>query len=108
MDMVALAAGLAILGAVVIARGLGIRSGPAYLLLGVAAWVAFFKSGVDPVVVGLVMGLLALAYPASRGDLEQASESFRLFREQPTPELARDVRESVRTALSPNDRLQQL
>src|SRR5260370_12348599 len=54
------------------------------------------------------MGMLALAYPATRGDLEQASESFRLFREQPTPELARDARESVRTAISPNDRLQQL
>ena len=73
-----------------------------------AAWVAFFESGVDPVVVGLVMGLLALAYPAARSDLERASESFRLFREQPTPELARDARESVRLAISPNDRLQQL
>ena len=51
---------------------------------------------------------VAFAYPAARSDLEQASESFRLFREQPTPELARDVRESVRTAISPNDRLQQL
>ena len=44
------------------------------------------------------MGLLALAYPAARSDLERASESFRLFREQPTPELARDARESVRSA----------
>jgi hypothetical protein len=33
--------------------------------------------------------MLALAYPAARSDLEQAWESFRLFREQPTPELAR-------------------
>jgi Na+/H+ antiporter NhaA len=108
IDLAALAVGLAVLGAVAAARGRGIRNGAAYLLLGVVAWVAFFKSGVDSVVVGLVMGLLALAYPASRGDLEQASESFRLFREQPTPELARGARESVRTAISPNDRLQQL
>src|SRR5262245_60046938 len=77
-------------------------------VLGVAAWVAFFESSVDPVVVGLVMGSLALAYPVARSDLEQASESFRLFREQPTPELARGARESVRLAISPNDRLQQL
>jgi Na+/H+ antiporter NhaA len=108
LNLVALVIGLAILGVVVLARSRGIRNGAAYLLLGVAAWVAFFKSGIDPVVVGLVMGVLALAYTASRGDLEQASESFRLFREQPTPELARDARESVRTAISPNDRLQQL
>ena len=108
IDPAALGVGLAVLGLVIVARGRGIRSGAAYLLLGLAAWIAFFKSGVDPVVVGLAMGLLALAYPASRSDLGQASDSFRLFREQPTPELARDARESVRTAISPNDRLQQL
>ena len=51
---------------------------------------------------------LALAYPATRIDLERASTSFRLFREQPTPDLARDAQESVRTAISPNDRLQQI
>ena len=108
IDLAALAAGAAILGVVMVARWRGVRNGAAYLLLGVAAWVAFFESGVDPVVVGLVMGLLAVAYPAARSDLEQASESFRLFREQPVPELARDARESVRLAISPNDRLQQL
>jgi hypothetical protein len=108
IDLAALAAGVAILGAVMVARWRGIRNGPAYLLLGVAAWVAFFESGVDPVVVGLAVGLLAVAYPAARSDLEQASESFRQFREQPVPELARDARESVRLAISPNDRLQQL
>ena len=108
IDLAALGVGVAILGVVMVARRRGVRNGAAYLLLGVAAWIAFFESGVDPVVVGLVMGLLAFAYPAARSDLEQASESFRLFREQPTPELARDARESVRTAISPNDRLQQL
>jgi Na+/H+ antiporter NhaA len=108
INVAALVTGLAILAGVVIARRLGVRVGIAYLVLGIAAWVAFFESGVDPVIVGLVVGLLALAYPAARSDLEQASESFRLFREQPTPELASQARESVRTAISPNDRLQQL
>jgi predicted DsbA family dithiol-disulfide isomerase len=54
------------------------------------------------------MGILTYAYPASRSALELATERFRLFREQPTPELARDARESVRYAISPNERLQQL
>jgi len=108
LNLAALGTGLAILGVVMVVRRRGVRNGPVYLLLGVAAWVAFFESGVDPVVVGLVLGVLALAYPAARSDLEQASESFRLFREQPVPELARDARESVRLAISPNDRLQQL
>jgi Na+/H+ antiporter NhaA len=106
--LAALLAGVAFLALVAVARLRGVRNGPLYLVLGLAAWVAFFKSGVDPVVVGLVIGMLAYAYPAARTDLEQASEAFRSFREQPTPELARSAREEVRTALSPNDRLQEL
>ncbi|MEK8104908.1 Na+/H+ antiporter NhaA [Micromonospora sp. M12] len=51
---------------------------------GVAAWLAVSESGVDPVVVGLVMGLLTYAYTPGRGDLQRASDQFRLFREQPT------------------------
>jgi Na+/H+ antiporter NhaA len=108
LDLPALGIGLAILAGVIALRWRGVLSGPVYLLLGFAAWVAFFESGVDPVVVGLAVGLLALAYPAARSDLEQASQSFRLFREQPTPELASQARESVRLAISPNDRLEQL
>jgi Na+/H+ antiporter NhaA len=108
IDLAGLAVGLVILAIAGIARARGLRHGAVYLVLGLGAWMAFFESGVDPVIVGLVMGMLALAYPAARMDLEQASESFRLFREQPTPELASQARESVRAALSPNDRLQQL
>jgi len=85
----------------------GIRNGPVYALIGVASWVAFFKSGVDPIVSGLVIGLLTVAYPANRGDLTQATETFRLFREQPTARLAAEAREEVRVAISPNERLQQ-
>jgi Na+/H+ antiporter NhaA len=104
----ALLAGVGILVAVAAVRAAGLRFGPAYFFLGAAAWVAFFKSGVDPVVVGLVMGLLTYARPAARTDLERASDLFRLFREQPTPELARGARDGVRLAISPNERLQQL
>jgi protein-disulfide isomerase len=66
------------------------------------------KSGVDPVVVGLVMGLSTGAYPAARTDLERASDLFRSFREQPTPELARSAGVGLAAALSPNERLQLL
>ncbi len=86
----------------------GVRYGPVYLVLGVAAWVAMMKSGVDPVVVGLVMGLLTFASPAARADLERATDLFRLFREQPTPELARSAAIGLQSAISPNERLQQL
>jgi Na+/H+ antiporter NhaA len=101
-------AGLGAIGVVVLLRARRVRQGAAYALLGIAAWVALFFSGVEPLVVGLAIGLLAYAYPAPRGDLERATEVFRLFREQPTPELAQSARTGVRLAISPNERLQQL
>ncbi len=97
-----------IFAVILVLRRARIRYGLAYVVLGIAAWVAVLKSGVDPVVVGLVMGLLTFAYPAARTDLERASDLFRGFREQPTPELAQSARAGLATALSPNERLQQL
>jgi Na+/H+ antiporter NhaA len=85
----------------------GVRSGPVYLVLGLGAWVAFFQSGVDPIVSGLVIGLLTRAYPAARVDLQQATDAFRLFREQPTARLAVEARDAARGAISPNERLQE-
>lgn len=91
----------------VVRRTLGVRIPVLYAVLGAAAWVSLLKSGVDPVVTGLAMGLLTYAYPAERGDLERASRLFLRFREQPTPELERTVRRGISSTLSPNDRLQQ-
>ncbi|WP_051941644.1 Na+/H+ antiporter NhaA [Phaeacidiphilus oryzae] len=89
-------------------RALRVRRGPVYGAIGVALWVALLESGVDPVVGGLAMGLISYAAPASREDLERATDLFRDFREQPTPEYERNLRQGLRSALSPNDRLQQL
>jgi Na+/H+ antiporter NhaA len=91
-----------------VARAFRIRHGLVYFLLAVATWVALFESGVDPVVLGLAVGLIAIAYPAGRGELERATDLFRRFREQPTPELARTARAGLRAAVSPNARLQSL
>ncbi|MGW5202648.1 Na+/H+ antiporter NhaA [Streptomyces spiralis] len=96
------------LALVLLARRLDVRRGSVYALLGVVAWVALLESGVDPVVIGLALGLLTYAYPAARADLEHASGLFRLFREQPTPELERSVRAGIASAISPNDRLQRI
>ena len=81
----ALLAAFGLFGAVLVARALGVRVGLVYFALGAAIWVALLESGVEPVVVGLAMGLLAYAYPAARSELERATERFREFREQPTP-----------------------
>jgi Na+/H+ antiporter NhaA len=108
VSAVPLVFGIAFLAMILLLRLRAVRNGLAYFAFGVAAWIAFFKSGVDPIVVGLVTGLLTYAGPASRSDLEQASDVFRMFREQPTAELAAQARGVVGTAISPNDRLQLL
>ena len=106
IDVRALLIGLAALGTVFLARTGGVRQGVLYAGLGVVAWVAFFESGVDPVVAGLVIGLLTPAYPAARSDLDQAITRVRRFREQPTPDLARAASISLTASISPNERLQ--
>ncbi|HWE14375.1 MAG TPA: Na+/H+ antiporter NhaA [Solirubrobacteraceae bacterium] len=108
VHVAALLIGLAMFAVILVVRSCGVQNGPVYLALGLVAWVAFLKSGVDPIVVGLVMGLLTIAYPAARADLERATDLFRVFREQPTSELARSARAGVRSAISPNERWQQL
>ena len=104
----ALVAAILFFGLILAVRAANVHYGLVYAALGAAVWVALFKSGIDPVVTGLAMGLLTYAYAPVRSDLERATDVFRLFREQPTPELARSARAGVQAAISPNERLQQL
>jgi Na+/H+ antiporter NhaA len=108
LHAVALAVGVGTLSLMLVARNTRVHNGIVYAALGATAWVAFLKSGVDPIVVGLAMGLLTIAYPAARGDLERATDLFRIFREQPTSEYAQTARAGLRSAISPNERWQQL
>jgi Na+/H+ antiporter NhaA len=106
IDVAPLLIAVALFAAVVAALRLGVTAGLVYLLLGAATWVALLESGIEPIVVGLAMGLLTYAAPSGMQDLQRASDLFRLFREQPTPELARVARSGVQSAVSPNERLQ--
>ncbi len=108
LRVVPLLAAIACFGGVLVARSLRVGPGLVCAVLGAAAWVGLLKSGVEPVVIGLAMGLLAYAYPAPRSDLERATERFREFREQPTADLARAAGMEIRAATSVNERLQQV
>ncbi len=108
ISVVALLVGLGLFGCILVIRAFDIHYGPVYFVMGTAVWIAMYEAGVDPVVAGLMGGVIALAYPAQRSDLERASDLFRLFREQPTGDLARSARGALRTAVSPNERLQTL
>jgi len=102
----ALAVALGLFGVLLALRYVPVGRGPLSIAVGVAVWVATFKSGIDPVVSGLAIGLATTAYPPSRADLERVTELARSFREQPTAELARSARRGVVEAISPNERLQ--
>jgi Na+/H+ antiporter NhaA len=106
LSVVPLVVALALFATVLLLVRLRIHHGAAYLVAGIATWVALQRSGIDPVVVGLAMGVLTYAGVAGREDLERATDRFRDFREQPTPQLARSARAGLRGAVSPNERLQ--
>src|SRR6476646_9237020 len=94
--------------AVLVVRSVPVRVGLIYFGLAAGAWVGLLKSGVEPIVVGLVMGLLVYAQPPPRSTLERATSRFREFRAQTTADLARVAGVELRSATSPNERLQQL
>jgi Na+/H+ antiporter NhaA len=89
-------------------RASGVRRGVIYAPFCILLWGLLLSSGVDPVVAGLAIGLTATAYTPARGALEAASGLFKLFREQPTAELARSATLGLTQSLSPNDRLQRM
>jgi Na+/H+ antiporter NhaA len=78
---------------------------PIFTGLAILVWGALLEAGIDPVVSGLAVGLATSAYVPRRDDLTAATTLVRLFREQPTPELAESARRSLTGALSANDRL---
>ncbi|QER90501.1 Na+/H+ antiporter NhaA [Streptomyces tendae] len=92
---------------ILLLRMLKVRGAVYCAVLSVVAWISLHEAGVDPVVTGLAVGALVVAYPAPREDLERASRLFRLFREQPTPKLQRSAFQGLSAAISPNERLEQ-
>jgi Na+/H+ antiporter NhaA len=75
------------------------------ILIGVALWLALFESGIDAVITGLLVGLLADAFEPEDERLARSGALARAFREQPTPALSSSARAGVAAVISPNDRL---
>ena len=107
ISVTALAIAVVLFAAIVLLRYAHTRvRRPLAVVLAVGLWIAMFRSGIDPVVSGLAVGLALSAYPPARADLERVTELSRSFREQPTPQLARQAQQSVASAISPNERIQ--
>jgi Na+/H+ antiporter NhaA len=103
-DALAIVVGLAAIAALV--RWFGPLSRRPYELIGFLIWIAMSQSGVHPTIAGVLIGLAISARPPARQELERATAITRLFREQPTAELARSARLYVTNAVSENERLQ--
>jgi Na+/H+ antiporter NhaA len=104
----ALGVAVGLFGVVLVLRAAGVRHGVPYFLVGLAMWIATLASGVHATIAGVAVGLLASAYPPSRDALSQVGAVWRLFREEPTPEYARNASRTLSRSVSPNERLQHL
>ncbi|MHA3701951.1 Na+/H+ antiporter NhaA [Jatrophihabitans sp. YIM 134969] len=105
VEWMPLALAVLFFGFALVVKYLGVRRGWVYFAFSLVSWFALLGSGVDPIILGLAVGLIAVAYSPSRDDLEQVSGLYRLFREQPTPQLARSARTGLVRSISPNARL---
>ncbi len=107
INPVALGVAIVAYAGVVASRRLPYRGRrPVFAVLGVTVWAAMMGSGIDPVVAGLAVGLATSAYVPKRDALEEATTLVRLFREQPTAELASSAARGLSASLSANERLQ--
>jgi Na+/H+ antiporter NhaA len=76
----ALGVAVGVFALVLVVRAFGISNPLAYLVLAVAGWLALHRSGIQPEIIGLAMGLVTGAYAATRVDLERATQLMRSFR----------------------------
>ena len=107
--MPALLAAGGLFGAILVVRFLGVRRGVVYAVLGAAVWVALLESGVEPVIVGLAIGLggVRLPHGSLRARARHGALPFVPRAADARAARARRARGS-RSAVSPNERLQQL
>jgi Na+/H+ antiporter NhaA/protein-disulfide isomerase len=78
---------------------------PVFIVLTTTVWGALLASGIEPVVAGLAVGLATSAHAPKRATLQKATTLVRLFREQPTPDLARSATLGLTATLSANSRM---
>ena len=101
VDVLALAVAVGLLAALAAVRRVPPTwRRPVVAIVGAGVWVALHSSGIDPILAGLVMGLMTSAYQPARTELARS------FREQPTAALARTAQVGMASAISPNEQLQ--
>lgn len=106
LDPVALGVAAVCLAVIALLSHLKVSEGGAYFAVGLTLWLAASIAGLHPTLAGMTAGLLVVAYPPRRAEVEQAASKARAFRQSPLPSVARQTRREVERAISPNERLQ--
>ncbi|WP_035700414.1 Na+/H+ antiporter NhaA, partial [Glycomyces tenuis] len=101
-----LAAAGGILVFAIVLRLLNVWSGPVYLIVGVALWVAMLESGVHATIAGVMMGLIISAKPLLDPAIAHA-EAQEMAKDGLTAEETERLVKLTRDAVPPTDRLQE-
>ncbi len=104
LSLPALLASALLVGALVALRWIRVWRSPAYILVGVALWLAVLESGVHATIAGVLIGLLvSTRAPAASGE---AGLYARALEEEVTPQRARLAELAASATVSPNERMQ--
>jgi Na+/H+ antiporter NhaA len=108
VNLLALALVLELFAIVAVLRLLRVLRTFAYLVVGVALWVATSASGIHPAITGLVLGAVLTAYPPVPTELLRSVRFRRWFEPDPTPEMSWEAPLGRGTTVLPIQRLQLL
>jgi NhaA family Na+:H+ antiporter len=105
LSAVPLLAAVALVGGLVALRWIRVWRNPAYVVVGLALWLAVLESGVHATIAGVLIGLLvATRAPSPANEADPYARA--LAEDPPTAEQARLTRLAATATVSPNERIQ--
>ncbi|HEV8649806.1 MAG TPA: Na+/H+ antiporter NhaA [Actinomycetes bacterium] len=108
VNLLAVAVALELFAVVTVLRLLRVLRTFAYLVVGVALWVATSTSGIHPAIAGLLLGVVLTAYPPVPAEVLRGVRFGRWFEPDPTPAMLWETPLGVGEAVHPIQRLQDL
>lgn len=107
LHMTAVIASLGFVLVVLVLRWLGVWQLTPYVLLGIGLWYAVYRSGLQPTLAGVLLGLLLPARPTSDEQLRKVRIFGRALIEERTADRARLANQAAAAAVPATERLQQ-